>query len=267
MDVLFQTNCDFNPKRPCGSAVRQRNAYDRPTLIKHATKCQIISPHLYTMDTLCSVLRERYYMSQKESTILADFYRERGTLPTSAKTFGSLSGSNLQNYELYKIFPTPTGFVFMTMSGLEATPQRVAAVWKCMAAKTAVREYLTTLMMRQLPTDATDCAFLMTMYINVSLYKPPEWQNACVRYLKQIENQTCGAPITAKQIKNFVKIFRKKVLAAMTITARRSGKRLMTTTPSVLSLPTHKQTEDLEPDRPGTPWEDFTEQSVPNPFE
>jgi hypothetical protein len=86
--IDVKTRCFFNPYKSCGSSVRTGLGYSRNALEKAALGCgfdrQIV--HMLSMDTLCKVLRERYFQ-ELTPTYLEDFFTGKNKLPGYTKSW------------------------------------------------------------------------------------------------------------------------------------------------------------------------------------
>jgi len=107
-----RNTCFFNPEKSCGSFVRTGLGYTRRALEEQAVACGISERMVsrLTMDTLCQLLRTRYF-EQQQRNFLVEFFGEQKVLPGYDITWEDIERKpairllDLQVYDL--LLPVP----------------------------------------------------------------------------------------------------------------------------------------------------------------
>jgi hypothetical protein len=93
--------CFFDPRKACGSYSRSKLAYQRGALVELAGSCGIPTPEKFSMDALCTLLRDSHFQDRLTSKVL-DALRE---MPFS---FANQPLTSHQQLQLLQYIPAPS---------------------------------------------------------------------------------------------------------------------------------------------------------------
>lgn len=216
--------CFFNPHKSCGSFVRTGFSYKRDVLIEHAKRCGIKFADELSIDTLCHLLRARYYEQKRQNHLVA-FFSGGSKLPGYGFRWGDIQNRNLLEIKLFDLLlPIPEDLHVLQRFETSRYALTIPETAVLLSTPIALQNYKTSLDkiidalgvhpekgLNQLVSDNTFllCKMLLRLLVSSYILAPTRY-NKLHSKLQKIETKCNG--VDESQTLAYADLFKKKVL-------------------------------------------------------